>query len=179
MTGPVVPGVTEIYEESVVKHKCSFEYTCVRKDDCFIDIGLLGDMQPTIINGTAVIAFVDTAWLAEHASNAIGEPVPDKCLVKQSEWRGRYQAGARFDFPQISSLAKHTVQFYQGRNRSLIAHEMGIKTIPVMIPAFCLDNIHEHISDDQGYQRFDLTEVKSKFPDITVYIKKNGALHKV
>ena len=70
-----------------MKYKCSFEYTCVRKDDCFIDIGLLGDMQPTIINGTAVIAFVDTAWLAEHASNAIGEPVPDKCLVKQSEWQ--------------------------------------------------------------------------------------------
>lgn len=44
-----------------MKFKCSFEYTCVRKDDSFLDIGLLGDMQPTIIKGTAVIVFVDTA----------------------------------------------------------------------------------------------------------------------
>ena len=37
MTGPVVPGVTEIYEESVVKYKCSFEYTCVRMN-AFLNI---------------------------------------------------------------------------------------------------------------------------------------------
>lgn len=117
--------------------------------------------------------------MSEHASNVIGKPVPEKCLAKQSDWRSRYQTGARFDVPQISILSKYTVQFYQGRNSTFIAHERGIKTVPVMVPRSCLDNIHEHISDDLGYKNFDLTDVNFRFKKISIFIKKNGGLQTV
>lgn len=161
-------------------YKCWFEKSCMTEDDCYIQLpGTLRMMQPSILQGNAVIAFVDTEWLSLFASKSIGTPVPEKYLTKQSDWKIRYYSGARFDFPQIACLVRDSIHFVEGRNRSLVAHEVGINTIPVMIPRKNLEEIFEHISDNDSFELFDFTDVKYKFPNVSIYRQCSGKLIEV
>ncbi|ENY4511317.1 hypothetical protein ACFXEO_005057, partial [Salmonella enterica] len=127
--------------------------------------------------GSAVIVFVDTKWLSVHALKSFGTPIPDECLTKQSEWRLHYCKGDRFDFPQIACRVSDSIQFIEGRNRSIVAYETGIKIIPVMAPKEDLGRMSDYISEDPEY--FDFSDVKEKFPGIEVYMKKNGVLQTI
>ncbi|ENR6650904.1 hypothetical protein ACEWQ7_005036, partial [Salmonella enterica] len=134
-------------------------------------------MQPSVSKGSAVIVFVDTKWLSVHALKSFGTPIPDECLTKQSEWRLHYCKGDRFDFPQIACRVSDSIQFIEGRNRSIVAYETGIKIIPVMAPKEDLGRMSDYISEDPEY--FDFSDVKEKFPGIEVYMKKNGVLQTI
>ncbi|EAW1478216.1 hypothetical protein AIG97_24065 [Salmonella enterica subsp. enterica serovar Thompson] len=134
-------------------------------------------MQPSVSKGSAVIVFVDTKWLSVHALKSFGTPIPDECLTKQSEWRLHYCKGDRFNFPQIACRISDSIQFIEGRNRSIVAYETGIKIIPVMAPKEDLGRMSDYISEDPEY--FDFSDVKEKFPGIEVYMKKNGVLQTI
>ncbi len=147
-------------------------------DDCFILLpGTIRPMQPSVSKGSAVIVFVDTKWLSVHALKSFGTSIPEECLTKQSEWRLHYCKGDRFDFPQIACRVSDSIQFIEGRNRSIVAYEVGIKTIPVMAPKEDLGRMSDYISEDPEY--FDFSDVKEKFPGIEVYMKKNGVLQTI
>ncbi|EED3619833.1 hypothetical protein ER69_00930 [Salmonella enterica subsp. enterica serovar Newport] len=149
-------------------------------DDCYILFpGTIRPMQPSVSKGSAVIVFVDTKWLSVHALKSFGTPIPDECLTKQSEWRLHYCKGDRFDFPQIACRVSDSIQFIEGRNRSIVAYETGIKIIPVMAPKEDMGRMSDYILEDPGYLDFDFSDVKEKFPGIEVYTKRNGVLQTI
>lgn len=162
---------------------CQFEATSKRKEDYIVALnGYIPTTEPSVAKNTAIIVFLKTSWLAEAADKSWGGPQfrPDDFEIKQASCKNNYRAGNRFDPPQIGCPIDSPI-FVEGRNRSIAADLLGIKTIPVLIPKDHLSNLdnNDAISGDPSYQNFDFSEIRKTFPNLTVLVKLDGKITEI